>query len=430
MTDTLNTDPRTQLSLDTRYSPLSPGAAQIRRNINMTPTSSRHSFQYNHHPSPAVNTQLSDHDSPVKYFKSPTHDKISDYEDIWEKSPIPDHDLMRTPTSDHHDFIRSPSRTQEFMRSPSRCHDIMNSPTNVHEYMSSPLHDHESSPAHENLISPTISEQRFKQFLFNKVFDKNSSSESHFETDITEEEFEEEIPFTSDQDPSYPTCSSSEIISSSDTNIDHDSSSLSSSSFCSDLSDEEDDDLSDEPSDPLEALENLTDYNTDNDIDDLEIADNDDKTDLQKKVNDSSFTSSENEDKSIASKKVSDDNMEAFNNVSEEEEHIKTSTSGSLTGLLRKLSIRRRSSFSKSRKQSMDKRLSAVIGCYLTPTLLGIQVNLYKMTIKCLIFGLLVRMMIVRLTLQAGSSWIRVKNLDWIILQRTTATAIKQGCLE
>ena len=181
----------------------------------MTPTSFRHSFN-NHHSS-------SNHqDSPVKYFKSPTQDKISDYEDIWQTSPLPDHDLLvRTPSS------RS-CKGHEFMNSSSSCHNpMMVSPSTPDQHiMKSPLHDSEAcspSPCHDNLISPTLSEQRFKQFLFNKVFDKNKPSESHFETetdinDETETEYEtfetEEIP--SQSDPSYPTCSSSEIISSSD----------------------------------------------------------------------------------------------------------------------------------------------------------------------------------------------------------------------
>ena len=193
------------------------------------------------------------------------------------------------------------------------------------------------------------------------MFDANKPAEEdcYFESETDNCEEPEEIPFLSD--PSYPTCSSSEILSSSDDTQDHDSSSL--ASFSSSFSSSSDDHYSDsDPSDPLAALENLTDYNTDNDIDDLEIVDIDLKTD-------SNDHNSSCENVTNSHGEVSEENREAFDNNVTEEGHRKTSTTGSLKGLLRKLSIRRKSSFKRSPR--VDKRMSAVIGCYLSPSLLG-----------------------------------------------------------
>ena len=258
----------------------------------------------------------------MSYYKSARADKASDYEDIWEKSPVPELELPDLPP----------------------------------------------------VISPTISEHRFKQFLFDKVFDKNTppdSSESHLETENeNNEEDEEDLLLTSD--PSYPTCSSSENISSSDNDFCHNSSS---SIYSTDTSDVHDDgENTEDMTDPLAALENLTDYDTDNDLEDFEDCD----TNIEE-VEASTLPIFDND---TAEKK-----LEVISNAAEEsgerqalsdnsvndEQSCKISTSGSLTGLLRKLSIRRKPSFTRSwsRSRQVEKRLSAVIGCYLTPDLLG-----------------------------------------------------------
>ena len=283
------------------------------------PSQDHHSLAKTHHPDES-NTMNNEGNKVISYFKSSKHDKISDYEDIWEKSPVPPLDQEREGTS---------------------------------------------------MISPTISEQRFKQFLFNKVFDKNNSSESHYETETDDDE----VLFVSD--PSYPTCSSSEIISSSD-----ESSSISSfSTQISSSDDNIDDDVdTSDVSDPLAALEILSDCDTEDDIDDCYIASEDNTFDKdQMKVIEVSHQNtdkeySSNTENSFENEKEGVEICNALENVKEEEESGKISSSGSLTGLLRKLSIRRKQSFTKT-KSKTEKRLSAVIGCYLTPTLLGMEAD-------------------------------------------------------
>ena len=277
------------------------------------PSQDHHSLAKTHHLDESNTRHVVDHNVEenrvlISYFKSSKHDKISDYEDIWEKSPVPPMDQEREATS---------------------------------------------------MISPTISEQRFKQFLFNKVFDKNNSSESHYETETDEDE----VVFISD--PSYPTCSSSEIIGSSD-----DSSSISSFSTQISSSDDNINDVFDDLfSDPLAALENLSDCDTENDINDCYVTYEDDLVDKESLQNTDKVSKKE---KSFKNEEEGVEICNALENVKEEDESGKISSSGSLTGLLRKLSIRRKQSFTKT-KSKTEKRLSAVIGCYLTPTLLGMN---------------------------------------------------------
>ena len=75
---------------------------------------------------------------------------------------------------------------------------------------------------------------------------------------------------------------------------------------------------------------------------------------------------------------TSSSTSEANDNLEEnmdrtEERNSKAPGSGSLSGLLRRLSIRSRASVTKEKPPSCDKRLSAVIGCYLPPSLLGLS---------------------------------------------------------
>ena len=263
----------------------------------------------------------------MSYYKSARADKASDYEDIWEKSPVPELELPDLPP----------------------------------------------------VISPTISEHKFKQFLFDKVFDKNTpadSSESHIETETENNDDNEDEDLLLTSDPSYPTCSSSENISSSDNDLCLNSSS-SISSYTTDSSDICDDvENTEDLTDPLAALENLSDYDTDNDNDLEEFDDCD--TNIEEGDTDTlpifdNDTSEKKEmficnatEKSVEKQALSDNSVN-------DEQSCKISTSGSLTGLLRKLSIRRKPSFTRSwsRSRQVEKRLSAVIGCYLTPDLLG-----------------------------------------------------------
>ena len=232
----------------------------------------------------------------MHYFKSPTHDKISDYEDIWEKSPVPDPDLET-----------------------------------------------------DEMISPTLSEQRFKKFLFKKIFEGRNSGESQYESE-TETESQGVSRASS---PSYPTCSSSEILCNSE---DNDSASI--SSFSTQSSEINIDDFS-EPSDPLAALELLTDVLAEDTEDELESFDCLDISEEQ------SEASPELEVKCVEIER-SDRPPDIVSDIPSS----KSSTTGSFTGLLRRLSLRRAGS-----KTRTEKRLSAVIGCYLTPSLLGMKVD-------------------------------------------------------
>ena len=266
----------------------------------------------------------------ISYYRSARADKASDYEDIWEKSPVPEVDLP-------------------------------------------------DQPGLPPLISPTISEQRFKQFLFNKVFDKStdcvSDGQLEAETDINEDDDDLLAP----SDPSYPTCSSSENISSSDIELCASSSissySTDSSDICDDLENTED------LTDPLAALENLTNYDTEDDLDDC--FDDCDTNIESSDVNNADTLPIVNSNDTVEKKKAiisnatSEESVEKealSNNSINDEQSCKLSTSGSLTGLLRKLSIHRKPSFTRSwsRSRPAEKRLSAVIGCYLTPDLLGL----------------------------------------------------------
>ena len=227
----------------------------------------------------------------MHYFKSPTHDKISDYEDIWEKSPVPDPDLET-----------------------------------------------------DDMISPTLSEQRFKNFLFKKIFDGRNSRESQYET-----ETEAESPCVSRvSSPSYPTCSSSEILCSSQ----DDSASI--SSFSTESSEINIENFS-EPSDPLAALEILTDILAEDTEDELESFDCLEMSGEQREAS---------PEQEVGGGQSSERPPDLVSDIPSS----KSSTAGSFTGLLRRLSIKRKSSKTRS-----EKRLSAVIGCYLTPSLLGMK---------------------------------------------------------
>ena len=228
----------------------------------------------------------------MHYFKSPTLDKISDYEDIWDKSPPPQQD-----------------------------------------------------PLTHQMISPTLSEQRFKNFLFNKIFDKNDSGSSHYESES--------------DSPSYPTCSSSDIVTDYQ---DNDSDSL--SSFSTESSEIDCLDTSEE-SEPLAALENLTDILAEDTDDELEIFDD---LDSGENPPEECFVKDEVQNSS------NETSSEVPPDIVSDIQSSKSSNSGSLTGLLRRLSVRRRPSLTRSRVRS-EKRLSAVIGCYLTPSLLGMKID-------------------------------------------------------
>ena len=288
----------------------------IRRNINLTPTTAhcaRHSFSHYQHPSQSAARQTpcqtprhvdsSDQGGLVHYFNSPTHDKISDYEDIWDKSPAPDPDLQT-----------------------------------------------------DEMISPTMSEQRFKNFLFNKIFDKSTSSESQYET---------ETESRCASSPSYPTCSSSELVSDGE---DSDSSSI--SSFSTESSEIELVDIS-EQSDPLAALEILTDILAEDTDDELEIFDD---LDNSEHLIEESLLIVKDAVKDELQNNSNETSSEVPPDIVSDIQSGKSSNSGSFTGLLRKLSIRRKPSLGRSAVRA-EKRLSAVIGCYLTPSLLTMKID-------------------------------------------------------
>jgi len=247
-----------------------------------------------------------DYEESNSYFKSPRNDKMSDYEDIWEKTPGPE----------------------------------------------SPNH-----PLCEETISPTLSEKKFKQFLFNRFFDANhthaTQEEIHEISDQTDES--NDIDYVESL-PSYPSCSSP----CSDT-----SSVLSSSS--SDSSDNEID--TSEYSDPLQALENLSDEYSNEESDEEEIRCLNEEDNNENSINNDAAVSMLSEECHSfieTSQSLTDLPQQS---VSHDNAKVQESK-GSIGGLLRKLSIKRKTSITKpSRKQ--EKRLSAVIGCYLTPSLLG-----------------------------------------------------------
>ena len=99
-----------------------------------------------------------DYEEQITYFKSPRNDKMSDYEDIWERTPGPE------------------SSSQ--------------------------------APCDET-VSTTLSEKKFKQFLFNRFFDENH-------TNVAKEEIIESAEAGESNDidyveslPSYSSCPSS-----------------------------------------------------------------------------------------------------------------------------------------------------------------------------------------------------------------------------
>lgn len=244
------------------------------------------------------------------YFKSPRNDKMSDYEDIWEKTPGPE----------------------------------------------SPNH-----PLCEETISPTLSETKFKQFLFNRFFDGNFSHSTQEEVHETSEHTEEsnDIDYV-ESSPSYPSCSSP--------------SSDSSSSLFSNISDSSDNESdTSEYSDPLQVLENLSEEDTNNETDEEEI-----RCLIEEDVH--SIQWGNDTDHTESSSKINEpfhSDLETSHSLCDLPKHIIEQdgekvepTKSSIGGLLRKLSIKRKPSITKqSNKQ--EKRLSAVIGCYLTPSLLG-----------------------------------------------------------
>ena len=203
------------------------------------------------------------------------------------------------------------------------------------------------SPTPAPAISPTASELRFKQFIF-----------SQFTTGQPQEE-EEEVAGCPSSDPSYPSCSSTEPPGTSEEEGEGDSSSL--ASFASSSQPPSCIHTSD-LSDPLAALEVLSDCDTDHDLDD----DDDD-------IIYSDIESSDNNLAHCDGYKAEDPPVGVDAGEASEERRSKAPCSGSLSGLLRKLSIRSRASVSKEKPPSCDKRLSAVIGCYLPPSLLGLS---------------------------------------------------------
>ena len=97
----------------------------------------------------------------VYYFKSPCVDKMSDYEDIWEKTPGPENTI--------------------------RCLRL------------------------EEMISPTQSEKKFKEFLFKKFLDRNFPDRNKEESNLSSDN-STEISYDFDYAESqstYPQCSSS-----------------------------------------------------------------------------------------------------------------------------------------------------------------------------------------------------------------------------
>jgi len=248
-----------------------------------------------------------DYEESLSYFKSPRNDKMSDYEDIWEKTPGPE----------------------------------------------SPV-----QPPCDETISPTLSEKKFKQFLFNRFFDVNNGHSTQEEINESPNPTEEsnDIDYVESL-PSYPSCPSS-----------------CSSSILSITSSESSDNQSDtsEYSDPLQALENLSeDYsNTESDDEEIEC--------LNEEINESIEGSDISElESSLSVKEKTMCNLELSQSLSDlpsstisQEGDKVNECKGSVGGILRKISLKRKASLTKQRRKQ-EKRLSAVIGCYLTPSLLG-----------------------------------------------------------
>jgi len=241
----------------------------------------------------------------IYYFKSPCIDKMSDYEDIWEKTP----------------GLESP-----------RCLGL------------------------EEMISPTQSEKKFKEFLFNKFLDGNCSEKKNdesYQSSVTDTE--ESIDFDYAESPSsYPECPSS--ISNSFSIL---------SLTCSNSSDNKSD--TSEFSDPLHALEALSDNESLSDLDDLSFFVRDQESELSQFIE---------QDQAVEINNSSHDTSTSLCDSREEFIHStdgdigQSKASSSVGGILRKLSIRRKSSIKKQ-----EKRLSAVIGCYMTPSLLSRKVD-------------------------------------------------------
>ena len=208
------------------------------------------------------------------------------------------------------------------------------------------------SPTPAPAISPTASELRFKQFIF-----------SQFTTGQPEEE--EEVAGCPSSDPSYPSCSSTEPPGTSEEEGEADSSSL--ASFASSSQPPSCIHTSD-LSDPLAALEVLSDCDTDHDLDD----DDDDIIYSDIESSDNNLAHCDGNDVEDPPAGVEAGEASEGGSVAEERSS-KAPCSGSLSGLLRKLSIRSRASVTKEKPPSCDKRLSAVIGCYLPPSLLGLS---------------------------------------------------------
>ena len=205
------------------------------------------------------------------------------------------------------------------------------------------------SPTPAPAISPTASELRFKQFIFSQ---------------FTAQPEEVEAPCPSE--PSYPSWSSPSPPGTSEEG-EHDSLSL--ASFAS--SSQPDCIHTSDLSDPLAALEVLSDCDTDHDLDD----DDDDIIYSDIESTDVAWDNiAQSDGNDVKDSPAGVDAGEASEGGSgAEERRSKPSGSGSLSGLLRKLSIRSRASLTKEKPPSCDKRLSAVIGCYLPPSLLGLS---------------------------------------------------------
>ena len=148
------------------------------------------------------------YEESITYFKSPRNDKMSDYEDIWEKTPGPE----------------SPSQ----------------------------------APCEET-ISPTFSEKKFKQFLFNRFFDENHENPAREESIDSDKAGESNDVDYVESLPSYHSSPSSCSDTSSIISI-----------TTSDSSDNQND--TSEFSDPLQALEDLSEEysNTESDNEEIE----------------------------------------------------------------------------------------------------------------------------------------------------------------
>eukprot|EP00092_Neocalanus_flemingeri_P018925 GFUD01020501.1.p1 GENE.GFUD01020501.1~~GFUD01020501.1.p1 ORF type:complete len:785 (-),score=183.72 GFUD01020501.1:94-2232(-) len=238
---------------------------------------------------------------------------MSDYEDIWEKTPGPE----------------------------------------------SPNH-----PLCDGIISPTLSEKKFKQFLFTRFFDKNYSAQPETKEIVANNEESEDFNYAESL-PSYPSCSSSYSNRSSSLSSD----SMDSSDIHSDTS---------EYSDPLEVLEKLTDTviedtNIDSEEEDFWCSYSNtgkDDTVLVDKDTNCVETAVKKNEQLHFNIETSHSLCDLPTNFINHDDGQVQQSKGSIGGLLRKLSIKRKSSITKSTSKQ-EKRLSAVIGCYLTPSSLG-----------------------------------------------------------